>query len=388
VTFLALAALWLIWRARTLRTGLLAGGMCALVVMTRPDGALVPMAGGLLLLAQTLIPARRARAWPALQGLVGGFLLLYGPYFVWRWSYYGYLLPNTFYAKTGATAAQVRRGLAYTWDFVQSLGLRSLIVLLGLSIAGLARALWPAGWREQAGQAGEEEEAGTDANGPAPLLWLFVLLTCLYTTLIGGDHFPLGRFFVPMVPPLVLLVTHGVMQAWALRGLLEKHSGVARRVSFAPPAAALLALLLFVSVNVSPLPRQDSRDPGGRIWGETQVVLKNREAGWWFYFNTPPDTVIATGIAGALPYYAERPVIDTLGLNNTHIAHLEVETIGQGIAGAEKTDVGYVLAQEPDYIPYSSSGPYQELAEFQRLYRLRTVRGPEGGEIILYQRQE
>jgi hypothetical protein len=372
VTVLALAALWLIWQARTLRGGLLAGVLCALVVMTRPDGALVPLAGGLVLLAQTFSRDRRGWALPALAGLVAGFALLYGPYFLWRWSYYGYLLPNTFYAKTGATTAQVQRGAAYTLAFIQSLGLRSLVVLLGLSVVGLLRVLL----KQQTN------------SGPAPLLWLFVLLTAAYVTLIGGDHFPLGRFFVPALPPLMLLITHGAAQAWELRVWFGARAGIMGRGRLVPPALAGLALLLFFYVNTSPLPRLDSRDPGGRIWGENFVALKNRELGWWFRRNTPPDTVVATGIAGAMPYYGQRQVIDTLGLNDTHIAHLPVATMGQGVAGAEKTDVGYVLDRQPDYIPYSTSGAFQDVERFQQQYQLVTVRGPEGGEILLYRRIE
>jgi hypothetical protein len=110
--------------------------------------------------------------------------------------------------------------------------------------------------------------------------------------------------------------------------------------------------------------------------------------GWWFYRNTPPDTVIATGIAGALPYYAQRHVIDTLGLNDTYIAHLPVASIGQGIAGAEKTDTNYVLDQEPDYIPFSTSGPFLDMERFQQHYERLRVRGPEGGELELYRREE
>jgi hypothetical protein len=183
-------------------------------------------------------------------------------------------------------------------------------------------------------------------------------------------------------------VTHGVAEALGLYTLARRRwAGIWRSAAYLPPAAALLALVLLMYVNVSPLPSQDSRDPSGRIWGENRVTLKNREIGWWFARNTPPDTVVATAIAGAMPYYGERFVIDTLGLNNVYIAHLEVDTMGQGIAGAEKTDLQYVLDQQPDYIPFSTSGPYQELERFQQHYELVRVRGPEGGEIELYQRR-
>ncbi|NJL05110.1 MAG: hypothetical protein HC911_09445 [Chloroflexaceae bacterium] len=382
VMMLGTAALWLIWRAQDGRGGVLAGGMCALVVMTRPDGALIPLAGGLILLAQVLAPRSRRPALPILFGLVGGFALIYAPYYLWRFSYYGYPLPNTFYAKTGATTAQVLRGVDYSYTFFASLGLRSVLVLLGFSALGMLVA---------AGQAVRATPSGHPPVrlSPAPLLWLFVLLSVTYVTLVGGDQFPLARFFVPLLPALLLLLTHGVVQAHTLGQVVAAQwDQRVRWLGYAPLAGATLAVILLAYVNITPLPSLDSRDPSGRIWGENRVTLKNRELGWWFRFNTAPDTVVATAIAGAMPFYGDRYTIDTLGLNDTHIAHLEIETMGQGIAGAEKTDLEYVLNQQPDYIPFSTSGPYQELPRFQQEYELLTVRGPEGGEILLFRRRD
>jgi hypothetical protein len=322
-----------------------------------------------------LLYGRSATArFRAAAGLAVGVAVLYGPYFLWRYSYYGYLLPNTFYAKTGATVAQVLRGFDYTRTFVMSYGMRSVLALAGLSGVALV-------WSRLRRLA---------VPGPALLLWFFVLLTAAYVTLIGGDHFPLGRFFVPMIPALALLMTHGLVAGWKLRLVLEGVRvplwlGWARWV---PPALALLAVLLVLVVKTLQLPGLDSRDIRGRIWGENYVALKNREIGLWMRQHTPPDTVIATGIAGALPYYAHRTVIDALGLNDVYIAHMPVETIGQGVAGAEKTDPFYILDRQPDYIPHSSSGTFEQLERFQVEYELMIVRGPEGGEIWLYKRRD
>jgi hypothetical protein len=87
-----------------------------------------------------------------------------------------------------------------------------------------------------------------------------------------------------------------------------------------------------------------------------------------------------------MPFYGHRTVIDTLGLNNVHIAHLDVDTMGEGVAGAEKTDTEYVLDQQPDYIPHATSGAFTDNPRFQQHYELMTVRGPEGGELLLYVR--
>jgi len=80
-------------------------GVCfALCAMTRPEGALLAVVtwGSVLILERAA--ARRA----IIIGILS-FLALYGTYFVWRWSFYGYLLPNSFYAKTAI------RGEALCW---------------------------------------------------------------------------------------------------------------------------------------------------------------------------------------------------------------------------------------------------------------------------------
>lgn len=398
------------------KRGMLAGGACALVMMARPDGVLVAMAGGVVVLWSGLASVAKHKqrigvALSPLAGVVSGAALLYLPYFLWRWSYYGYLLPNTFYAKTGATTAQVQRGFAYTREFFLSLGLRSLVVLLGLSLlalllpvlrryttqsfVGLSDKFSPQ--RHEDTKSGQEipdrdaerQRRREAKNRAAAVLWVFVALTAIYVSLVGGDHFPLGRFFVPIVPPLALLLTHGLITALDMRHMLPTLpmlSRVPRWLGWVPVAVAVGALVLLVWMNGSRLPLLDSRDIRGRIWGENYVALKNREVGLWLRQETPSDTVIATGIAGALPFYAHRTVIDALGLNDLHIAHLQVETIGEGVAGAEKTDPDYILSRQPDIIPHSNAGIFAGNALFHEQYTLVTVRGPEGGEILLYVR--
>ncbi len=366
VALLTLLALWRLGRAlqhATPAAGTLAGVVCALLVMARPDGALVPLAGGLLLLWAVLratSPAVRRASLYALAGLVGGFVLLYAPYFGWRYSYYGYLLPNTFYAKTGATGDQVWRGVRYAAGFFATPTQLGMLLLAAASLP----TLW-------------QRPRSTTQGVPLALLWLFVALTLLYVVAVGGDHFPQGRFFISGLPVLAVLAAVGTQRlaAWAD---LVLGGQVARVATGLLLAAWGVTTLLY-------LPTTDSRTVANNpIWRENKVALKNMEYGYWLRANTPPDAVIATGIAGALPYYADRFVIDTLGLNDTHIAHLPVATMGQGIAGAEKTDLDYVLDQQPDYLPLATTGDFLQYDRFTRAYVPLDVPGPRGGTLTFY----
>jgi len=110
----AMAAFWVLLallihvRSRVVPGGALAasGGICcALATMTRPEFAILFV----VLFVDRLATSIRNRDRAFLRfGLA--FTLLYAPYFAWRWWYYGWLFPNTFYAKVGSSAEQIHRG--------------------------------------------------------------------------------------------------------------------------------------------------------------------------------------------------------------------------------------------------------------------------------------
>src|SRR5262245_45740326 len=117
---------------RALRRG---GVALALASMTRPEGPLIAAVFGAVWIAGRLIARpgrRRAPASEATAGQARGirdqaiaaawFLGLWAPWFAWRWWYYGWLFPNTYYVKaTGPWAApnlahqMIDNGLYYVW---------------------------------------------------------------------------------------------------------------------------------------------------------------------------------------------------------------------------------------------------------------------------------
>lgn len=119
------------------------------------------------------------------------FSAVFAPYFLWRYNYYGYPLPNTFYAKVGATPAQFWRGIKYVlrffaWFFgggillvvpVAYLSLRNRSVLTTYSLAGVA-------------------------------------LYLAYIAYVGGDGNPLFRFIVPILPSVSVIVAYGLSVLW------------------------------------------------------------------------------------------------------------------------------------------------------------------------------
>ncbi len=258
-----------------------AGVAVALAAMTRADAILVlPAALACLFLDK---PGWR-RVLGRAVAVTAPIAAIGVPYFVWRTVYYGDLLPNTFYAKS-AGLAYYGQGVTYLLEFTR----RYFLWLL---------APWPlvAAWL-----------AARDRRRPDPLLLMmvvFVAIHTLYVVRVGGD-FMEGRFFVPFLPCLYLVVE------WSLRRV------------FRPPVlrgAALAVLVLTTAVN------HEVIEPGKvrmgitdeRSWREV-VRLWYRE-GTVFGERLPPGTWIATDAVGAFGYASGLPIVDTLGLTDRTVA--------------------------------------------------------------------
>ena len=315
--FLVVLALYLaICGGRPVLTGL----AFALAAMTRPEGALYL---GVYLLFHLF---RGEGGWRGRLAsgarLLGGFLLLYLPYFIWRWQYYGFLLPNTFYLKAGSgpSGPLLHRGFLHLLQTGRQAGLELplLVALLGLPAIRRNR-VWG-------------------------LFWLAVVATAVYVVLIGGDFlFFFGpRFLNPILPLALLLAARGV---GALLGWAE-----GRRALRAAPGVVAILLLLANALWFS-WPARSKELAYLPVINESWTEL-----GKWLARHTSEDAVVAVGAVGRIPYYADRVTIDMLGLTDRHIAHLPIP-LGTGIPGHEKYDTAYVLARRPDYLVFPRLDP-------------------------------
>ncbi len=283
----------------------LLGGLAAL---TRPEGYLFY---GLLQLARLLHKPRL----PARGVLIGWgvFGILTLSHLAWRWGFYGDVVPNTFHAKTGGGLEMWQRGFGYVGEWIAH-----HFALVGLALVGA----WAAVKR-------------ASARDYATLLVITVYL--LYVIRVGGDFKPTGRFLLPVLPVLAL---------WAQDGLGFLLNRLERRTAQAwVLAAALVGLAGWNFLTYWPKPAATAEY---RVQNQADRV----EVGEFLRARFPPGTWIAIHSAGTVPYISGLPTIDCWGLSDHHIARVEVADMGQGEAGHEKTDYGYVFGQHPTvYLP-------------------------------------
>ncbi len=279
----------------------------ALAQLVRPD--VLPLA---VFAAATVMIRARARRFRPLLGILA-VVTVAAAHALWRRSYYGEWLPNTYYLKATGWPLADRLAPALVqliWAEV-TLGLPSLLAAIAV--------LWPKRWM-------------------VLLLGPYVIQLA-YQSYVGGDAWPLNRFLVPSMPGLFVAASYGLHR---LSGLLFLHP--ARR-----PAA--LAKFMMVMLTVAMMnavhwdhfvllaPPQDTRDNRFNIhlWLAIEKIAD-------------PEARVAVAYAGAVPYFSNRHCCDILGKCDPHIARLPAHRDVRR-AGHNKYDTDYTLnVQRPDIV--------------------------------------
>ena len=322
----------------------LSGCLFGLATLTRPDGLLIALSVYAVAMA---FMARRGfrRAFSALLMPLGLFGLLVAGHFLFRFSYYGDWLPNTYYAKVGGRSWW-SMGLSYLALFVLEYGIYLWApLLLGAIAYHLKR-----------------------RSAYVPAIFAAVILPHLvYVVAIGGDHFEFRPFDL-YFPFLFLLLSSGAKH-WARGGLWTTGT-----------AAYLLGILIalvalpYQSHRQYPSDRyrpgfpgswidvegaaaeymKPERDPIYRLFGlrfvanAHQSLLQTTTAAFVgvraeeheAFLETvvptgralgklavegvlPRNTRIAIDSVGAIPYYSGLPTLDRLGLTDGHVSRTE-----------------------------------------------------------------
>jgi hypothetical protein len=273
----------------------------ALSILTRPEGGLF----WILLGVAEWFRSKDTRSIAWHFAAVGVFL---APYAAFKLAYYGDLLPNPFYAKTGLSWEYLTSGMEYIWEFFRDYCLWGAIAIPVLALIRRGR---------------------NDINA---LVWTFVIFTG-YLMLVGGDVLRPHRFFVPILPVLVSVGLIGLIS------LAEKWQSMIARWS----VVVVVALWAGIGWSLTQDSLHENRRLEMALTDKMSHVAQNLRG-----FETDEFTVAATTI-GRLGYdLPECRIIDMLGLTDREIAHNSESTPGIGSSWKErKFNAGYVLRQQP-----------------------------------------
>jgi hypothetical protein len=268
------------------------------------------------------------------------FLTIYGLYFYWRFNYYGFLFPNTFYAKTGGGIDQLWSGYRYLKLFVMNNTWSITIILSFLTLL-------------------------TPSRSPVIYLLLLTVSFSAYIVAIGGDFFPLFRFFVPLVPFMAILAQEGLINLcqWLLR---LKYPKVVKL-----SAITFCFFIFMFSLTQGFLSSYNKR--GQLLQGRKGSTVRGITRGKWLRQHASPNDTLAAFAIGAISYYSELNTIDRLGITDVHIAHVKMRLIGDRMPGHDKRDLSYIISREPTYIfgPLiyrKFKPPYSAVKKFYQLY--------------------
>ena len=246
------------------------------------------------------------------------FAAAYSVYFVARWLYFGFLFPNTFYAKLDyGSLALMRRGLAYVGEFVVAAPL--LIFLLLVAMVLLRRS-------------------------PEWVRACVTMVAIIFVVVVyeGGDHFAMFRFLAPTLPFLVLLSMYPLTLLVA-----RLQSDTVKDLSL-----VIVGLIVLVVSGVW-IGRPVHKDGLGmaqqqRFAFETTLADEWSQMGRWLQDAAEQGSSLSTIAIGAIGFHSGLTIVDPHGIVDPSIAHLDVD-LGRGYGGHEKFDVNRVLAHPPSY---------------------------------------
>lgn len=317
------------------KSGAVVGLSLAAATLTRPEGA--ALAAIVTFIA--LLFARKHRGGIAtIAGVVLAYLAIMGPFEAWRWSYYGYPLPNTFYVKTSGEGL-FAEGVRYLRLCLNETGEPLTQILLGALFIPARTLAFDADGRSRVRRAA---------------LWMirvFTLTLIPYVASVGGDFLDLYRFLVPLFPIVFVGVAHG-----ASRVVRRWPPGRARIVA----AACILGITLgphaWRQLMVGSRARQLSEPRRERMsiepigWSRL-YALRWAATGRWVHAHAQPGDWMVTGAAGAMPYYAGPQVknLDVLGLCDVWVSH-NGKIIGSRPGHQREATEDYMLSKRPVFI--------------------------------------
>ncbi len=271
------------------------------------------------------------------------YLIPFFVYFGWRVSYFGFLLPNTFYAKTGGSLFQYLRGLKYS-------GLFFFLFILPFALIAIFLA-----WEKRKTLFRKISKRNishhTKKYFGAYICGCVGFIYILFIIYEGGDYMAMFRFFVPVISLIYILfgiVVHALFDSLA-RSKVKVLTGV----------IFLIFALSATFIQSTPLEKRFFKIPSfmhgtfrgvqTERWHSARLTLIGK---FFNRYKKSKNESLTTRAIGAISYYSEMKVYDQNGLVDPEIAHQKGIDLGKGFPGHEKANLYHVLSKKPTYVVF------------------------------------
>jgi hypothetical protein len=342
--------------AQSRKDDLILGGLLAVLVTARPESLLWCFVFIGLMIVRTYLVSGSWKV--ALQKIAVPMLLVAGSIsalMLFRLQYFGYPLPNTYYAKVSSdTLYNLEQGFRYySLSAIQSPG---LILITFAAIVS---------WLFSAVTVGKGLYVNTNtarAQWVQFALSTIVLIAVAIPIYVGGDHFKLLRFYQPFFPIFLLLFFNV--------GFWEEHVSISLKFRPVYNYLVLIPVVPFMyfftatplhtfRTNLSPIDWEFRLAELGRDDAEKMNLMFSR-------LNTLPSVGVST--AGGFAYAYKGSILDMMGLNNLKMAHATDVKIG--VKNHAAFDKNTFFELQPDiFHAYTTLSSFVQSTQNNTLYQ-------------------
>jgi hypothetical protein len=319
--------------------------------LTRPDSLIPGLVVFFFVLHETYKLKLRGEATARVFGAAAFYLLVILGHELFRWVYYGELVPNTYTLKiTGIPVVErIANGLVFITPFLKWTAPVFAVIVADLALNFRKKKL---------------------------ILFSLALTLVFYQVWTGGDHWPLWRIIVPAMPLVLTLFVHGMLvfvdfllTTPAYRAYEARfHKGPAALLRYVPHmlACLLIALgLVFANTTlgssiIAPRKEESYRFQVTKLQYLLSKTAKHEvDRALAIKMLTGERATIGVFSAGSIPYYSGRRAVDCLGKSDKFIARLEPDltsTVEWSLTGVlppghNKYDLNYSIKHlRPTYV--------------------------------------
>ena len=314
-----------------------------LAYLTRPDAVIAAILIFLFIFYETYQYSKPDRPSIAiLLAAIAVYALFIVGMQIFRTSYYGETLPNTYYLKaTGwPLITRIRNGILFVIPFVQTTLLALVLMVASLLLGPKTQQI-----RRQ-----------------KLLLIILAIAYIYYQIWIGGDAFPpYWRIMVPTIPLVLVLSIQGIIYLLQKIFNLRFFKEHPKSTKYLGPTVLVVTIIVLAITNVG-------------FWPEVALLSRPYEAkSNEYHVNTAialntltaPAATIGVTSAGTVPYFTDnRWAIDYLGKSDKQIARLPADVSGHAkfnglisLPGHNKYDLNYSIKElKPTYTQVAGWG--------------------------------